>query len=41
VPELLFYHDDTSERAEHIEQALKGEDNPIKKPDLLMSRKKS
>jgi ribosome-binding factor A len=41
VPELLFYHDDTSERAEHIEQALKGEDNPIKKPDLLISRKKS
>jgi len=41
VPDLIFFHDNTSERADLISQALKGEEDPIKKPDLLIVRKKS
>ncbi|GAB5473101.1 MAG: 30S ribosome-binding factor RbfA [Maribacter sp.] len=41
VPELLFYLDDSLDYIEGIEQSLKGEENPVKNPDLLEKRKKS
>lgn len=41
VPELLFYLDDSLDYIEGIEKSLKGEENPVKNPDLLEKRKKS
>ncbi len=41
VPELLFYIDDSLDYIENIEKSLKGEENPVKNPDLLEKRKKS
>ncbi len=41
MPELLFYVDDSIEYIDKIEQSLKGDENPIKNPDLLDKRKKS
>jgi ribosome-binding factor A len=41
VPELLFFLDDTLDYIENIEKSLKGEENPVKNPDLLEKRKKS
>lgn len=40
MPELIFYHDDSLEYEEGIEEAVKGGDDPIKDPDLLDKRKK-
>lgn len=41
VPELLFFIDDSLDYIENIEKSLKGEENPVKDPDLLEKRKKS
>ncbi len=41
VPELLFFIDDSLEYIDNIEKSLKGEENPVKNPDLLEKRKKS
>ncbi|MGB5818776.1 MAG: 30S ribosome-binding factor RbfA [Saonia sp.] len=41
MPELSFFLDDSLEYIDNIEQSLKGEENPIKNPDLLEKRKKS
>ncbi len=41
VPELLFFLDDSLEYIDGIEKSLKGEENPVKNPDLLQKRKKS
>ncbi len=41
VPELLFYIDDSLEYIDKIEKSLKGEENPVKNPDLLEKRKKA
>lgn len=41
MPELQFYLDDSLEYIDKIDKSLKGEDNPLKKPDLLDKRKKS
>jgi ribosome-binding factor A len=41
VPELLFFLDDSLEYIDGIEKSLKGEENPVKNPDLLEKRKKS
>jgi len=41
VPELLFFLDDSLDYIENIEKSLKGEENPVKNPDLLERRKKS
>ena len=41
MPALQFYLDDSLEYIDKIDQSLKGEDNPIKKSDLLDKRKKS
>ncbi len=40
MPELLFYIDDSLSYIEGIEKSLKGIENPIKDPDLLVKRKK-
>jgi len=40
MPELTFYNDDSLEYIEKIEKAVKGEENPLKNPDLLPKRKK-
>ncbi len=40
VPELLFFLDDSLDYIENIEKSLKGEENPVKNPDLLEKRKK-
>lgn len=40
MPELSFYNDDSLEYIEKIDRAVKGEDNPLKNPDLLPKRKK-
>ncbi len=40
VPDLIFYLDDSLEYLEGIEKALKGEENPIENPELLIKRKK-
>lgn len=40
MPELLFFLDDSIEYISQIEDALKGEEDPIKNPDLLEKRKK-
>ncbi|MCM4167822.1 Ribosome-binding factor A [Arenibacter antarcticus] len=41
VPELLFFLDDSLEYIDGIEKSLKGEENPVKNPDLLEKRKKA
>ncbi|RMA66044.1 ribosome-binding factor A [Ulvibacter antarcticus] len=41
MPDLTFYNDDSLEYIETIDRAVKGEDNPIKNPELLSKRKKS
>ena len=41
MPDLSFYNDDSLEYIETIDKAVKGEENPIKNPDLLPNRKKS
>lgn len=41
MPELEFFLDDSLEYIEKIEEAVKGEINPISNPELLDKRKKS
>lgn len=41
VPNLSFYIDDSLDYIEGIDNALKGNENPIENPDLLEKRKKS
>jgi ribosome-binding factor A len=41
VPELLFFIDDSLEYIDNIDKSLKGEDNPVRNPELLQRRKKS
>jgi ribosome-binding factor A len=41
MPQLEFFIDDSLEYIDGIERSLKGEDNPLKNPDLLGKRKKS
>lgn len=41
MPDLTFYNDDSLEYIEKIDRAVRGEDNPLKNPDLLPKRKKS
>ena len=41
MPDLSFFNDDSLEYIETIDKAVKGEDNPIKNPELLPNRKKS
>lgn len=41
MPDLSFYNDDSLEYIQTIDKAVKGEDNPLKNPDLLPKRKKS
>jgi ribosome-binding factor A len=41
VPNLSFYIDDSLDYIENIDNALKGNENPIANPDLLEKRKKS
>lgn len=40
MPDLVFYNDDSLEYINKIEDAVKGEDDPIKDPDLIEKRKK-
>jgi ribosome-binding factor A len=40
MPDLTFYNDDTLEYINQIEKAVKGDENPIKDPNLLAKRKK-
>ncbi len=40
MPQLEFYIDDSLEYIDQIEKSLKGENDPIKDPDLLDKRKK-
>lgn len=40
VPDLRFYVDDSLEYIEKIDNALKGEENPLTNPELLPRRKK-
>jgi len=40
APDLLFYIDDSLDYIEKIDNALKGEENPIENRDLLDRRKK-
>ena len=39
MPQLEFFIDDSLEYIDGIERSLKGEDNPLKNPDLLGKRK--
>lgn len=41
VPDLNFYIDDSLEYIEQIDKALKGDENPVENPELLVRRKKS
>lgn len=41
MPQLEFFIDDSLEYMDRIDRSLKGEDNPIKNPNLLDKRKKS
>lgn len=41
MPELTFYIDDSLEYIDGIDRSLKGTDNPIEDPSLLIKRKKS
>ena len=40
MPDLHFYNDDSLEYIDGIERAVKGENDPLKDPDLLPKRKK-
>ncbi len=40
MPDLKFYNDDSLEYIDQIDKAVKGDENPIKNPDLLQKRKK-
>jgi len=40
MPDLTFYNDDSLEYIGQIEEAVKGEDDPIKDPELIPRRKK-
>lgn len=40
MPDLNFYNDDSLEYIEGIEKAVKGDEDPLKDPDLLEKRKK-
>jgi len=40
MPDLIFYNDDSLDYIDKIERSVKGEENPIKDPDLLQKRKK-
>jgi len=39
MPDLVFYNDDTLEYINKIEEAVKGEADPIKDPKLVQKRK--
>ena len=41
VPNLVFYIDDSLDQIEKLDKELKGENNPITNPELLVKRKKS
>jgi len=41
MPELTFYNDDSLEYIERIDKAVRGEENPIKNPEILPKRKKT
>ena len=41
MPDLSFYNDDSLDYIEQIDKAVKGENDPLKNPDLLPKRKKS
>jgi ribosome-binding factor A len=41
MPELTFYNDDSLDYIEKIENAVKGNQNPIQDPELLPKRRKS
>ena len=40
MPELVFFVDDSLDYIEAIDKALKGEENPVSNPELLIKRKK-
>ena len=40
MPDLKFYNDDSLEYIDQIDKAVKGDENPLKNPDLLQKRKK-
>lgn len=40
MPEVEYFIDDSLEYIDKLEQAVKGEENPLKDPDLLERRKK-
>jgi len=40
MPELSFFVDDSLDYIESIDKALKGDENPIKHPEILPRRKK-
>lgn len=40
IPELIFYLDDSLDYIEKIDEALQANNDPIKNPDQLISRKK-
>ena len=41
MPELYFYNDDSLDYIEKIDEAVKGEEDPLKNPDLMPKRRKS
>ncbi|MBL4887917.1 MAG: 30S ribosome-binding factor RbfA [Flavobacteriaceae bacterium] len=41
MPKLLFFNDDSLDYIEQIEDAVKGDENPIENTDLLDHRKKT
>ena len=41
MPDLSFYNDDSLDYIDKIEKAVKGDENPLKDPDLLPKRKKA
>jgi ribosome-binding factor A len=41
MPDLSFFNDDSLEYIETIDKAVRGGENPIKNPDLLVKRKRS
>ncbi|MFT5102499.1 MAG: ribosome-binding factor A [Candidatus Latescibacterota bacterium] len=40
MPDLSFYNDDSLDYIENIENAVKGDEDPIENPDLLPKRNK-
>jgi ribosome-binding factor A len=40
VPDLFFYNDDSLDYIEGIDNALKGTENPVTNPELLVKRKR-